>query len=62
MIRFYPLNSAQKGIWNIEKVWPNTSINNVAATLRFSERIDFKLLEAAINILIKKTMHFKSGS
>lgn len=61
MNRYYSLTSAQKGIWNIEKVWPNTSINNIAATLKFNGIINFKLLESAINILVKKTMHFKSG-
>lgn len=48
----------QKVIWKIERFAPNTSINNIAGTLRFKEAIDFNLLQQAINLLVKKTMHY----
>lgn len=54
MQTLYPLTYAQKNIWNIEKYFPNTSINNITGTLRFKEELDFKILEQAINLLIKK--------
>lgn len=56
---FYSLTDAQKAIWNVENFIPNTSINNITASLRFKEEVDFKLLEKAINLLIKKTMRFE---
>ncbi len=56
---YYPLTYAQKLIWNVEKFVFNTSINNIAATLLFSEDIDFNILEQAINLLVKKTMRLK---
>lgn len=51
---FYPLTYAQRNIWNIEKFFPDISINNITGTLRFKEELDFKILEQAVNLLIKK--------
>lgn len=61
MGKFYPFTYAQKAIWNVEKYAPYTSINNIAASLLFEEDMDLKLLEGAINILLKKTMPLKFG-
>ena len=60
MKKFYPLTYAQKAIWNIENFAPNTSINNIAGTLRFKEELDFRLLEQGFNLMLKKTMPFDS--
>lgn len=54
MIKCYPLTYMQKVIWKVEKFAPNTSINNIAGTLRFKESIDLKLIQQAINLLVKK--------
>lgn len=54
MKKFYPLSHTQKVIWDVEKFAPNTSINNVAGTLRFKQTVNLTLMEEAINILIKK--------
>lgn len=58
MERFYNLSFAQQNIWNVENFISNTSINNIAATLKFSEEIDLFLLEKAVNLVLKKTMRF----
>ena len=50
---FYPLTSPQLSIWYTEKMYPGTSISNVAGTLRIKENIDFDLLERAINLFIE---------
>ncbi|HBE79609.1 MAG TPA: hypothetical protein DDW65_17805 [Firmicutes bacterium] len=60
MEKNYFLTHAQKAIWNVENFVPNTSINNIAAILRFKQEINFKLLEQAVNLVIKKTMPFES--
>lgn len=57
MRKFYPLSFAQKVIWEIEDYIPDICINNITGTLRFKEELDYKLLEKAINILEKKTLH-----
>ncbi len=49
----YPLTHPQKSIWNTEKFYPNTSIGNVAGTLRIKGSINIDLLERAINLFIK---------
>lgn len=59
MIKFYPLTYVQKVIWDIENLIPNTSINNIVGILRFNEVLDVELLKKAVNILIKKTMHYE---
>lgn len=53
-VKTYPLTHPQKGVWNVEKIHKGTAINNVAGTLRVEGNIDFKLLEKAINLVIKK--------
>lgn len=55
MMKYYPLTYAQSAIWNVEKFVSNTSINNNAGTLLFNEELDFKVLEQAFNLVIKKT-------
>lgn len=53
-ITYYPLTHPQKGIWYTEKIYPGTSIGNIAGTLRIKGKIDYELLEKAINIFIEK--------
>ncbi|MGE5329544.1 MAG: amino acid adenylation domain-containing protein [Deltaproteobacteria bacterium] len=48
------LTNPQKAMWYTEKVYPGTSIGNVAGTLRLKGEIDYSLLEKAINIFIEK--------
>jgi hypothetical protein len=60
MEKIFSLTYAQKAIWNIENFAANTSINNIAGTLRFKEELDFGLLEQGFNLMIKKTMPFGS--
>lgn len=50
----YPLTHQQKSIWYMEKLYPDTSIGVVAATLRLKGVIDLDHIEAAINLFIEK--------
>ena len=49
----YRLTHPQKRIWYIEKIYPNTSIYNIAGTSRIKGFVDYKHLDEAIQILIK---------
>lgn len=60
MKKHYPLSYSQKVIWNVEKYAPNTSINNIIGTLYFNEKLNFNLLEKAINLLLKKKIQFEA--
>ncbi len=51
---YYSLTNPQKLIWYTEKTYPDTSISNNAATIRFNTSIDFALFEMAVNIFLKK--------
>ena len=50
----YPLTNAQRNIWLAEKLFPNTSMNLIAATLRIKGDVDFKILEQSLNLFIEK--------
>lgn len=52
--KYYPLTHSQKSIWYSEKLFPNSSMGNIAATLRMFSNVDYSLLEQAINIYLKK--------
>ena len=58
-IEYYPLTHPQKGIWYTEKLYPGTSIGNIAATLKISTNIDFDLMKKAINLVIEKNDAFR---
>src|SRR5665647_1662357 len=50
----YPLTHQQKSIWYMEKLYPDTSIGVVAATLRLQGTIDLNRIESAINLFIER--------
>ncbi len=52
-ITYYPLTSPQLSIWYTDKMYPHTSISNVAGTLKIKEKVDFNLFTQAINLFIK---------
>lgn len=52
---YYKLSESQKSIWYLEKAYPGTSLNIVAGTLRLKGDIDYKALEKALNIFVKKS-------
>ncbi|MBC8062862.1 MAG: amino acid adenylation domain-containing protein [Clostridiaceae bacterium] len=52
--RYYNLSQSQKSIWQTEKFYPGTSIGNIAATMKIKGKIDYFILEKAINIFVEK--------
>jgi len=52
-MKLYPLTYSQKNIWFTEKMYPGTSVANVAGTLRMQLNIDFSILEQAINKFVE---------
>jgi len=53
-IPYYPLTYPQKTIWHTEKVYSDTGIGNIAATLRLKGDINYNVLERALNLFIQK--------
>jgi amino acid adenylation domain-containing protein/thioester reductase-like protein len=53
-VQRYPLTHQQKAIWFMEKLYPDTSIGVIAATLRVRGEIDLDLIESALNLFIEK--------
>lgn len=45
----FELTNPQKSIWSQEQFYKNTSLNNIGGTLIIKEKINFELLEKAIN-------------
>lgn len=56
---YFPLTHPQKSIWYMEKMFPGTSISNVAGTARIKGIVDLDLFEKAINLLIEKNDSFR---
>lgn len=52
------LTGPQKSIYFTEQFFSDTSINNICGTLYIKERVDFKLLEKALNIFIQNNDSF----
>lgn len=49
----FELTNPQKSIWSLEQFYKNTSINNIGGTIIIKEKINFELLEKAINKFIE---------
>jgi amino acid adenylation domain-containing protein/thioester reductase-like protein len=56
---YYPLTHPQKGIWYTEKLYPGTSIGNIAATLKLKYKVDYDILAQTINLIIKDNDAFR---
>ncbi|MCX8132274.1 MAG: amino acid adenylation domain-containing protein [Clostridia bacterium] len=52
--RYYNLTHPQLAIWFTEKVYPGTNFANITSTVRIKDKIDFKLLNRAINLVVMK--------
>lgn len=53
-ITYYSLTHPQKSIWYTEKMFQQTSISNICATIRFKGEINYAFLEKALNIFNEK--------
>ncbi|WP_314590403.1 amino acid adenylation domain-containing protein [Paenibacillus terrigena] len=50
----WPLTNAQKRIWYMENIYPNSNMHNVAIGMHFEGSMDFITLKQSIQIMIKK--------
>lgn len=57
--KFYELTNPQKSILLTEQFYSNTSINHICGTAILKTKIDFSLLEQAINLLVKNNDSFR---
>lgn len=48
----FPLSLSQLNIWDLERAFEGTSINNIATTLRINGRIDLALMQQALSSVI----------
>ena len=52
-IRKFPLSLSQLNIFNLERIFAGTSVNNISTTVRIVGRIDFPVLQQSINLVIE---------
>lgn len=61
--KLYNLTNPQKSIYLTEQYYSNTNVNNICGTAIIEEKIDFNILEKAINLVIENNdsfnLHFK---
>ncbi|MGX5556804.1 amino acid adenylation domain-containing protein [Bacillus cereus] len=50
---YYPLTHAQKRLWYIENLYPNTSMNTIGGLIRIYGNINLDMLEEAIQLFIE---------
>lgn len=50
----FPLSLSQQNIWNLERAFPGTSVNNISTTIRISGQLDFPLLQESIHRVLEK--------
>ena len=55
----YELTNPQKSIWNMEEFFMGTTINNICAPDIIYEKIDAKVLEKALNNIVRKNDSFR---
>jgi len=55
----YDLTNPQKLIWFTEEFYNGTPIENITGTVLISEKVNFHLLEQAINIFVEKNDSFR---
>lgn len=48
----FPLSLSQKNIWDLERTFEGTSINNISTTLRISGRVDFSVLQQTLHMVL----------
>lgn len=59
MNKKYNLTTPQKSIYLIEQYYSNTNINNICGTAVIEQKINFEILEKAINFLIESNDSFR---
>ncbi len=59
MKELYNLTNPQKSIWVTEEFYKGTSIENIAGTAMFSQKVNFNKLKEAINIFIQTNDSFR---
>ena len=52
--KFFELTNPQKSIWYTEGFYKGTPIENITGTVLIDGKVNFKLLEQAINIFVQK--------
>lgn len=55
----YSLTNPQKSIWFTEEFYKGTPIENITGSVIIPEKVNFSLLEQAINIFVEKNDSFR---
>lgn len=53
-VTYYNLTHPQKRVWYIEKIHSNSPLHNIGGCLNIKGKIDFRIFEKAVNIVIEK--------
>lgn len=57
--QFFELTNPQKSIWLTNKVYSNTSINNICSSMVIQEEVNFEVLQKAVNLFVEKNDSFQ---
>src|SRR5574344_3136 len=52
-IKMYNLTIPQENIWLLDRINPNTTINNILGTFRINKKLDVDILNKVINEIVR---------
>ena len=58
-LKLFELTNPQKNIWNMEKYFEGTTINNICTPAIIHEKLDKAILEKALNNIVEKNDNFR---
>lgn len=56
----FPLSLSQRNIWDLERTFEWTSINNISTTLRIDGQVNFPLLQKTLNLVIASDVSLRT--
>lgn len=56
----FPLSLSQRNIWDLERTFEGTSINNISTTLRIHGQVNFTLLQKTLNLVIASDVSLRT--
>ena len=56
---YYELTNPQKSIWNTEKFFEGTTINNICASITILDKLDETALKQAVYNIVKNNDSFR---
>ena len=58
--RIFPVSQSQRNIWELERLYPNSPMNNICTSIRIKGRIDVSLVTKCINYVLERDLSLRT--